>query len=168
MSGMTTHSKNTMKIRETLWYILQDAHFGDDPQDISLYRILNAISRATHKAGMNTERLNQLYDEVRPLIYNYPTCPRYSEDEWVSAYILHLNRNKFKPLYYKLYKIDREIMSLYETLYVLDTNSGDTEEEIAEIADITRKLLDRTHKLKCQRKNILSEVETLATQLLTR
>jgi len=64
MLGMTTHSKNTMKVRETLWYILQDAHFGDDPQDISLYHILNAISRVIHKAGIDTKRLNQLYDEA--------------------------------------------------------------------------------------------------------
>jgi len=168
MSGMTTQSKNTMKVRETLWYILQDAHFGDDPQYISLYRILSAISRGIHKAGMDTERLNQLYDEVRPLIYNYPTGPRYSEDEWVSAYILHINRNKFKPLYYKLCKIDREIISLCQTLYVLDTDYDDTEEEIAEIEDITRKLLDRTYKLKSKKKNILLEVEALATQLMTK
>ena len=54
-----------------------------------------------------------------------------------------------------------------ETLYVLDTDYGDTEEEIAEIEDITRKLLDRTYKLKCKKKNILLEVEALATQLMT-
>ena len=156
-----------MKVRETLWYILQDAHFGDDPQDISLYHILNAISRVIHKAGIDTKGLNQLYDEVRSLIYNYPRGPRYSEDEWVAAYILHINRNKFKPIYYRLCKIDREIISLCETLYVLDTDYGDTEEEIAEIEDITRKLLDRTYKLKCKKKNILLEVEALATQLMT-
>jgi len=80
---------------------------------------------------------------------------------------LHINRNKFKLIYYRLCKIDREIISLYETLYVLDTDYGDTEEEIAEIADITRKLLDRTYKLKCKKKNILLEVEDPATQLMT-
>ncbi len=83
----------------------------------------------------SSERLRHLYKEVRAIIQAAPVKCKFSEEEWVAAYIFYLDRNKLKPMLYEINKIDGQIISLADSLDV----SGDiffNKEDLKEICKL--------------------------------
>jgi hypothetical protein len=156
MLAMRTHSENPKVVGSKLWDILADAYQGDFLHNAILGQVFLTISKAIKKAELDSEQLKQLYDSVRPFVYHVPGGPKWDEADFLIAYIYYTNESKFKPLYYKICDITDKIISLEDILDVID---DDDEEYEAEIRGEIR-------KLSCEVRNIYSEIEAVATQIV--
>ncbi len=169
MLGMKTHSENKWRVLKELSDILGEAYYGDGIESTNLYCILADIESAMKKVEGKSERLRQLYEEVRAIIKDAPDARLFGESAWVAAYIFYLNRNQFEAMREQINRNTSKIISLADDIEFLYNEEDLVEDQ--EDAESIRKQISKVSSKMCnlerENNNILSEIKNLTIRFLT-
>jgi len=168
MLAMTTHSENKWRVWKELSDILGEAYYGDGIESTNLYCILGDIESAMKKVEGKSERLRQLYEEVRAIIKDAPDAHLFSERAWAASYIFYLNRNKFKAMREQINRNTSKIISLADDIEFL-YNEEDLAEDQEDAESIRKEISNVSSKmcnLKRENNNIISEIKNFTIKFL--
>ncbi len=182
---MTTHNEKLIRVRMELMYLMADRNFE---------KIFDILFKKMEEVGDGSDRLKQLYDEVKPFI---PANSAYEERDWIAAYAIYSNCAKFKEFLRKMNDVKSNLKNLSDELkrlrrlrslvecqldvlnFTLDTMANSDDEisqlqlEIEVHKNMFRKIIDannetlRKHRdLRNEGKKILREMKEFAKQLV--
>jgi len=120
---MTTHDENLTRVQEELWYLIND-------EDVK--QVLEAMIDKMNGVGDSSERLKQWREEAKTYI---PADPKYDENYWVAAHILHSNNPAFINYLKELSNIKSRIKTLRNDLDWLRKIENETWDKIQELYD---------------------------------
>ncbi len=120
---MTTHNENLTRVQEELWYLIND-------EDVK--QVLEAMIDKMKEVGDSSERIKQWREEAKAYI---PADPKYDENYWVAAYILHSNNPAFINYVKELGNIKSRMKTLRKDLNRLNKIEKETWDKIRELYD---------------------------------
>jgi hypothetical protein len=169
MLGMTTHSENKWRVWKELSDILGEAYYGDGIESTNLFCILEDIESAMKKVEGKSERLRQLYEEVRAIIKDAPDAHLFSERAWVASYIFYLNRNKFKAMHEQINKNTSKIISSADYIEFLynEEDLAENPEDVESIRKAISSVSSKMCNLESENNKIISEIKNFVIKFLT-